>query len=256
MRSPSGWRTVTWRLPPTWPAKVTMPSALGAHRVARPRCRTRGRGCPATRAGSAAGRRRRPGRRRAARSARPPAGRRAARRRVRLRAGVCGSGRRARRPAAVGRHRREDGEAGERQAPSLVAASPATAARGEAERMVGQRHGFPCREARGWRGAGSSWPAGRATGLRSAPLAWRVRLRRRSGNAAIGHEPGPRSRGRAPRGASRGPEGRGTAGQTGSRSAAVSRSRSLSTALPWIWQARLSVTPSTSPISARVRPSK
>ena len=44
-------------------------------------------------------------------------------------------------------------------------------------------------------------------------------------------------------------------GQAGSRSLAAMRERNWSTALVWIWHTRLSVTPSTSPISARVRPS-
>ena len=48
---------------------------------------------------------------------------------------------------------------------------------------------------------------------------------------------------------------RGAGDQTGSRSAAARPRRSCATAFVWIWQTRLSVTPSTSPISARVRPS-
>jgi hypothetical protein len=43
--------------------------------------------------------------------------------------------------------------------------------------------------------------------------------------------------------------------QAGSRSEARMRERSCSTDLVWIWHTRLSVTPSTWPISARVRPS-
>src|SRR5687767_1527685 len=43
--------------------------------------------------------------------------------------------------------------------------------------------------------------------------------------------------------------------QASSRSGSAILDRSWSTALVWIWHTRLSVTPSTSPISARVRPS-
>lgn len=41
--------------------------------------------------------------------------------------------------------------------------------------------------------------------------------------------------------------------QASSRSAELRRDRSESTALVWIWQTRLSVTPRTRPISAKVR---